>query len=160
MARIDPNLPLVPSILDRLIDPGSGGTRGQSGYTIERMVQAVRRDLEDLLNTRRCAAGISAGFKEVLSSVIVYGLPDLTTVEAITAQQRAALAGILERIISQFEPRLRDVKASLLDANDEKLRTLRFRIDAKLRVDPAPEVAFDTFLELSTGHYSVRRRGD
>jgi predicted component of type VI protein secretion system len=39
------------------------------------------------------------------------------------------------------------------DAND---RSVKFRIDARLCVDPAPEVAFDTVLELTTGHYSVK----
>ena len=38
------------------------------------------------------------------------------------------------------------------DGND---RSVRFRIEARLSVDPAPEVAFDTVLELTTGHYSV-----
>ena len=38
-------------------------------------------------------------------------------------------------------------------------RTVRFHIDARLCLDPAPEVAFDTILELTTGHYAVRPTG-
>jgi predicted component of type VI protein secretion system len=34
--------------------------------------------------------------------------------------------------------------------------TIRFRVDARLSVDPSPEVAFDTILELTSGHYSVK----
>jgi hypothetical protein len=33
---------------------------------------------------------------------------------------------------------------------------VKFRIEGRLCLDPAPEVAFDTTLELTTGHYSVR----
>jgi predicted component of type VI protein secretion system len=39
-------------------------------------------------------------------------------------------------------------------------RTVRFHINARLTVDPAPEVAFETVLELMTGHTSVQRSGD
>ena len=64
---------------------------------------------------------------------------------------------MLEKIVETFEPRLRDVKATLLQGGDVKMRTLRFRIDARLRVDPAPEVAFETVLELASGFSAVRR---
>ena len=44
----------------------------------------------------------------------------------------------------------------MTDAGEGAERRVRFRIDARLCVDPAPEVAFDTVLELMTGHYSVK----
>ena len=38
----------------------------------------------------------------------------------------------------------------------ENERALRFRIDAKLRVQPAPEpVSFDTVLHLHNGEYQI-----
>ena len=157
MPRIDPTLPLTPSLLDRLIDARTGGARGQSGYTIEQMTAAVRRDLEDLLNTRQSHADVPPEYAEVLSSIVAYGLPDLTTLPALTPNERAEMATILETLLTRFEPRLRDVRATLLEDKDERQRTLRFRIEATLAVDPAPPVAFDTLLELSTGHYSVKR---
>jgi hypothetical protein len=33
---------------------------------------------------------------------------------------------------------------------------VRFKVEAHLRVDPAPAVAFDTILELTTGHYTIK----
>ena len=48
--------------------------------------------------------------------------------------------------------------ATMIDAG-EKTRAVRFHIDARLRVDPAPEVAFDTILELTTGHTTVKPSG-
>ena len=64
------------------------------------------------------------------------------------------LPASIETIVARFEPRLRDIRASLLNS-DLKDRTVRFRIDARLCVEPAPEVAFDTVLQISTGQYTI-----
>jgi type VI secretion system protein ImpF len=156
MSRNDLQQGLMPSIIDRLIDPSSGGTAWRRGYGLEQMVEAVQRDLEALLNTRRTDMGLAENFTEVHKSILGYGLPDLTSLNAITPQQREEIGRIIEASISRFEPRLRDVHATLLDSTDDKSGALRFRIDARLRVDPHPDVAFDTILELTTGHYTVK----
>ena len=147
---------LMPSIIDRLIDPGSGGTAWRRGYGLEQMIQAVQRDLEDLLNTRQSHEGLPLEFKEVHNSIVAYGLPDLNSMNAITAQQRQQTGRLIEAIIARFEPRLKDIKATLVEGGDNKARSVKFRVDARMRVDPAPEVAFDTILELTTGHYSIK----
>ena len=49
---------LMPSILDRLIDPDSAGTDARRGYGLTQMLEVIRRDLEDLLNTRQSIADI------------------------------------------------------------------------------------------------------
>lgn len=159
MARVDPNQGLMPSILDRLLDPESGGTAWRRGYGVEQMIDVVSRDLEDLLNTRQSHAGLPADFVETHNSLIGYGLPDLTSLEAITPQQREEIGRVIEGIIARFEPRLRDVKATLVAGADSKERTVRFRVEARLRLDPAPDVAFDAVLELATGQYSVKATG-
>jgi type VI secretion system protein ImpF len=156
MSRVDNQQGLMPSLLDRLIDPDSGGTSWRRGYGVEQMMEAVRRDLEDLLNTRQSLAGIPPGFIETEKSVIGYGLPDLTSLNAVTTQQREDIGRVIELIVSRFEPRLKDVRAVLTDAGSGKERTVRFHIEAKMCVDPAPEVAFDTILELTTGHYTIK----
>jgi type VI secretion system protein ImpF len=147
---------LMPSIIDRLVDPSSGGTAWRRGYGVQQMVQAVQRDLEDLLNTRQTHVGLPEEFKEVHNSIIAYGLPDLNSLNAISAQQRQQIGRLIETIIARFEPRLKDIRATLVDGSDNKARTVKFRVDARMRVDPAPEVAFDTILELTTGHYSIK----
>ena len=159
MSRIDPQQALMPSILDRLIDPDAGGTAWRHGYGIEQMAAAVQRDLEDLLNTRQAHAGLPEAYAELQKSIYAYGLPDLTSLNAVTPQQREEIGRLLEKVVSYFEPRLKDVRAGMLDPGDEKQRTVRFRVEARLCVDPAPEVAFDTILELTTGHYSVKPTG-
>ncbi len=157
MARADPLQGLMPSLLDRLIDPEADGTSWQHGYSVQQMVAAVFRDLEELLNTRQTAVGIPPDFAEVRDSIIAYGMPDLTTVAAVTPAQRAAIGSVLEGLIQRFEPRLRDIRAVLLDPGQEVKRTVKFRIEARMRVDPAPEVAFDTILELTTGRSTLAR---
>jgi type VI secretion system protein ImpF len=146
----------MPSVLDRLIDPESGGTGRRRGYTAEHIVDAVRRDLEDLLNTRRTSAAAAAHYPEVANSIVAYGLPDLATLDALTRQQREAIGRVIEGVIAQFEPRLLDVRATLVDAGSATQRTVRFRVDARLAMEPAPEVAFETVLELTTGHASIQ----
>lgn len=150
---------LLPSILDRLTDPTSAGTSGRLGYTLLQMTQAVRRDLEELLNTRQTNAGIPPHFVEVHRSIVGYGLPDFTAVNASTPSERARIGRIVETLISRYEPRLRDVRVTLVDTDDQNDRTVRFRIDARLAVDPAPEVEFETVLELLSGRTSVEAKG-
>jgi type VI secretion system protein ImpF len=159
MSRLDSQQPLMPSMLDRLIDPDSGGTVAQRGYSISQMVEAVQRDLEDLLNTRQTYPDMPEAFTEVARSIVGYGLPDLVSFNAVSPQQCLAFGRILEQIVSNFEPRLRDVRATMVDPGGSKERRVQFRVEARLCVDPAPEVAFDTVLELATGHYSVQQSG-
>ena len=147
---------LMPSIIDRLIDPGSGGTAWRRGYGVQQMADAVQRDLEDLLNTRQSHIGLPPEFKELHNSIVAYGLPDLNSLDAITPAQRQQIGRVIETIVARFEPRLKDIKATLVEGSDNKARSLKFRVDARMRVDPAPEVAFDTILELTTGHYSIK----
>lgn len=159
MSRIENNQGLIPTVLDRLIDPESTGTRFRRGYSLQQMLDAVRRDLENLLNTRQYADEISDDFTEVRRSILNYGLPDLTPLPASTAQQRKEIGQIIERVIMTYEPRLRDVQARLKEQKDTEVESIRFEISGRLNVDPSPEVAFSTVLELETGHTSVQASG-
>lgn len=145
----------LPSLIDRLIDPDSAGTLARTGYGLEEMIDAVRRDLEELLNTRRGQQVPAERYAELSRSVFNYGLPDLVTTPAATLQQREALARLLEQIVTLYEPRIRDVRATVRGNVDGKDRAIKFRIEGKMRVEPAPDVEFETVLELSTGHSKV-----
>jgi type VI secretion system protein ImpF len=62
----------------------------------------------------------------------------------------------VEETVRRFEPRLESVVVSIEPVRSSE-RMLRFRIDARLKIDPAPEpITFDTVLQLSSGEYSVR----
>jgi type VI secretion system protein ImpF len=154
MARVDPKLGLMPSVLDRLIDPASAGTEAQRGYTLNQMMEAVRKDLEELLNTRQTLDDAARSRERVRNSILGYGLPDFTSVPVTTPQQRQEIAQALEATVVRYEPRLRDIRVVPLDPEGGKQTMLRFRIEARLTVEPGPEVAFDTVTE-QTGQYSV-----
>ena len=96
-----PKRGLLPSIIDRLVDPESAGTTILTGYTVEKMYRAVLRDLEDLLNSVHTARDIPAEFPDVRDSIVGYGLPDLTSIESISAEQRATIARTIRRAIER-----------------------------------------------------------
>lgn len=160
MSRATPDLPLQPSILDRLIDlePDISREAPRSrAQTLRDLKASVRRDLEDLLNTRCRATGWPIELEELRASLVAYGIPDFTGMNLAPARQREAFRLMLEDAIRQFEPRFARVHVQLLDNSDLGDRSLRFRIDALLKVDPAPEpVAFDSSLEPATGTFEVK----
>jgi len=158
MSRIPSNQPIMPSILDRLIDPDSGGTVAKPYYDVEQIMSVVRRDLEYLLNSRQTCSTRVLGYPEVAESIVAYGLPDLVNLAAVTTAQREAIARMLESIIARYEPRLKEIQATLAEDDLNGVRTLRYTIQARLKLDPAPDVAFDTVLELTTGKYSITPR--
>lgn len=156
MSRIESSQGLIPSLLDRLIDPDSGGTAWRPGYGIEQVQEAVRRDLELLLNTQTALHEIPPEYAEARNSVLSYGVPDVTSLPRQGAQVREQIGRAIEESIRMHEPRLREVRAIPIDAaEDPKQMRVRFQITAKLHVDPFPEVAFTTILKLSTGQTSV-----
>jgi type VI secretion system protein ImpF len=156
MSRLDQNQGLMPSVLDRLIDPDTEGTAWRRGYGLQQVVDAVRRDLEELLNTHPSFHDLPEEWAELRRSVLAYGLPDMASVSAANQIEREELGRVVEAIIQRFEPRLRDVRAVLVESGEGEDRHVRFHIEARLNVDPAPEVAFETVLELSTGHASIQ----
>ena len=148
------------SILDRLIDlePGVSREPVQSRLlTIGRAKASVVRDLENLLNTKRSVLAPPAAFREVNNSVFVYGLQDFTSQNPRSPMVRQQLRQQIERIISRFEPRLKNVKVNLEMAGQNE-RNLRFRITALLVADPVTEpVTFDTYFDVSRGEYVISR---
>lgn len=155
MARVDRQQELTPSILDRLTNRRSAGSAGVSGYNLVDMMEAVREDLEELLNTKQTLGLWAKNRERVSNSILGYGLPEIASLPAVTPQQRQEIARILEATVARHEPRLRDIRVILLNAEGEKQPTLRFRIEARLRVEPAPEVAFDATPK-ETGQLTVQ----
>ena len=163
MSRIRSDQPLTPSLLDRLIDREPGISREvpkSRTQVLSELKQSVRRDLENLLNTRWRATRISEDLEELEFSLANYGIPDISGVSLSSAGEREGFRRIVERVIRHFEPRFKSVSVEMLDEGESLDRTLRFRIDALLHADPVPEpVVFDSSLEPSTGNIEVRGAG-
>ena len=66
MDRTDASRGLTPSALDRLVDPDADRAGSRRGYTPQQMIDLVRRDLEDLLNTHQSDRGIPEEFRDTL----------------------------------------------------------------------------------------------
>jgi type VI secretion system protein ImpF len=160
MAKLDNNIRLVPSVLDRLIDehPKVSQEPVPNRYqNVRQLKRSVARDLEALLNTRQeTDVEMPSDFNEVNRSLLMYGLPDFTSVNLLNQEDRNRIRRSLERSIATFEPRLERVRVNL-ESRGEHDRAVRFRIDAFLRIEPTREaVTFDAVLQLNTQEYRVR----
>jgi len=159
MAKIESQQGLKASIIDRLIDQDSDGTSWRPGYSAEMMVDSVRRDLEDLLNTHLAQEEVPPEYVEVRNSIVAFGVPDLASHRATQAGVGDRVKAALEHAIAQFEPRLSDVRVKVIDLGSNSLMKLEFEIHAILRVDPSPEVTFLTVLKLTTGETTLQKIG-
>ena len=159
MARTDNEVRVTPSVLDRLLDYEPELSREplpSRAKNLRQFKQSIRRDLEWLLNTRQIAEGLPPELKETNDSLAAYGLPDFTTLSIESAADQKQIKREIEETIRRFEQRLENVVVSFEPGRPTE-RVLRFRIDARLKVDPAPEpITFDTVLQLGSGQYLVR----
>lgn len=144
------------SVLDRLIDlePDNRMENPLSRTQSVRVLKnAVRRDLEWLLNSRRVVDVPDEGMKEVNRSAYVYGLPDLSSLTMASTGDRSRLTRQILTAINLFEPRLTNVRLVLVETPDAAKKDVRLRIEAMLRMDPVPEpISFDTVIELKSGN--------
>jgi len=161
MSRIDNEIRITPSVLDRLLDdrPDESREAPASRQTSLRLLKdAVRRDLEWLLNTRLDPAARSLEMPEVSRSLASYGLPDFTNADVRSSDGRDSLRAAIETAVRNFEPRLEGVQV-VLESLTETERAVRYKIEAQLRVDPAPEpVVFDTMLPIGGSQFRVREK--
>ena len=159
MARGELERTVQQSFLDRLIDT-EPAERSEPAMTwaqsVRELKRSVHRDLEALLNTRRTPEAAGDDMPELSASLYNYGLPDLSSMSRDAPEVRARLLHFVEDAISLFEPRLANIRASLVDEPNATRRDLHFVIHALLRMDPNPErVLFDNTRDASRGTYQV-----
>lgn len=147
-------------LLDRLIDDAPDKERDpplSAPEAIAIVRRSVRRDIEALLNTRRRWRSWDEGYHELAVSPVAYGISDFAAGAFNDPAQRDRLRTQIENMIRRFEPRLAQVRVVLLDGDNTLDSTLRLRIEALLRVEPAPEpIAFDTLVDAATAEVQVK----
>ncbi len=155
MARLAGDVTVTLSVLDRLIDREPGTqveaplSRSQS---VRLLKQAVRRDLEWLLNTRRIAEPPGDDLPELQQSLYCFGLPDFSSLTMASSADQAKLIRQLLSAIKLFEPRLDNVRIVPVESTETGMQRLTLRIEGMLKMDPSPEpVSFDTVIELKSG---------
>ncbi len=146
-------------MLDRLIDfdptNQNEATKSRS-QDLKELKQAVRRDLEWLLNTRHGIEEVSEDLQEVSNSLAKFGLPDFTGLSSRNDDDRKDLIRNVETALKFFEPRFMNLNVTLEEVNMVD-RGVKFRIQATLRVEPTPEpVVFDTILQVGSGEFEVK----
>lgn len=158
------DVPVSIPLLDRLIDHEPRNSQElppSRSQSVRILRDSLRRDLEWLLNSRRIAMPPDESFTELNKSLYMFGLPDLTSYSVGNPRDRASLLRILQSTIATFEPRLDNVRVIPVEDAELGSRTLRFRIEAWLKMDPAPEVIyFDTVLQLMSGEVKIKGEAD
>jgi len=160
MADIEYTDQIVPSVLDRLIDDNPGVSRDAPKLRVQAMRdlrRSVRRDIEELLNTRQTILDWSDDLDQVEYSMIDFGTPDFSSLSLTSEEARQRFRALIEERIRKLEPRFKSVEVRLVANADPLDRTLRFHIDAWIFVDPAPErVDFDSLLEPVSRTFTVK----
>jgi len=159
MTKSDPDLRLLPSLLDRLTAPSGGpttiGTESDRPVQLDQLRDQVKRDLECLLNSKRAVPDFPHERDHLNHSLLTFGLPDFSG-KSLSALLGGDLRAAVDQAIRRFEPRLSRVEIQI-DEDRPSAHALRFRINALLKVEPMPEpITFDTVLELDTRKFEVR----
>jgi type VI secretion system protein ImpF len=159
MARGNDEGSVAMSVFDRLLDddPARGEDLHKTrGNALVELRDALRRDLEALLNTRPCSTTWEAYLVELDDSILNYGVATVTNAELSANENRERFRGAVERAVRRFEPRFLRVSVTLIEDADRIDRTLRFRIEALVRAEPAPEpLVFDSIVDPSTQGITV-----
>jgi type VI secretion system protein ImpF len=149
-------------LLDRLVDnePGEPADRPLSSAAAMKALRAsVCSDLAELLNTRRRWRSWDPGLTELDHSLAGFGLPDFAAGAFNDPRRREELRQLVETCVRRFEPRIANLNVRLLEPTDPLSPTLRLRVEALLRADPAPEpITFDTLVDLSTKNVTISVR--
>lgn len=161
MARVESDQPLVPSVLDRLLDDDPETRREPpkaQHQVLAELRASVRRDLENLLNTRWRFEEWPVEYEELDRSLVSYGIPDVSAANLGSPEALRKFLAVVERTIRRFEPRFVSVKVRPVEKSSRLDRTMRFRIDAMMHAYPAPEpIVFDSVVEPTTGRFLVER---
>lgn len=158
MSRLSPTTSVAGSLLDRLRNDEASRGKVSAAQSLRDLKQSVLRDLQNLLNTRWRCKSWPPSLAELDRSLVNYGIPDFGGVNLGTQQAREEFRKILEKTIRNFETRFGNVsvKEAPPEPGDSQ-RTLRYRVDATLLVEPVEPIRFETALEPATAALRVSR---
>jgi len=157
---LDPRI--TPSLLDRLTDH-EPGIRDEPVMSRNQGLRALKaalwRDMNALLNTKRREEELPEQYVETTKSLLTFGIPDFTSYSLKSPSDQNRLRRAIEAAIRRFEPRLEKINVTI-QLPDEADPTMRFRVDAFLQIEPAPEpVTFETVLPPGTSHFLIVGEG-
>jgi type VI secretion system protein ImpF len=151
---------LQPSLLDRLTDeePGSEAeSRERRVLSLRALRNGVLRDLAWLFNTTCLLSADAPQLPHVASSVLNYGIPDLSG-NFIANFNLSRLERAIRQAIWDFEPRLirSTVSVRALPQEKENHNKISFEIEADMWAQPYPERLYlKTELDLEHGSVTL-----
>lgn len=115
----------------------------------------IKKSLEYLLNTRKPQLIWPEHLVELNSSILNYGLPDLTTIYHGTPASAKSLCQLIAKTIETHEPRLKNLSVTL--AEEENLQPmLKLRIEAILTTMNIPSLfIFESSVDALNYHFNV-----
>ena len=144
------------ALLDRLIDEHSDRA-GDDLPSLSRLKEGLRRDLENLLNTRRRFLRPPSDLDQLNESLLNYGMDDLTNESVNSPQFRHDFVIMVEDVLRRLEPRISQFEVVLLDNPDPIDRTLRFRIVGNVNLGgDRHELQFDSHVDPVSAGIVVR----
>lgn len=155
------NLDLNQSLLDKLINDEVIPREKIANkiYQLSRITKSLARDLENLLNSRRSNYFFPEIWSELYTSIINYGIPDITGKTLDTHNHRHKICETIRRTILNFEPRLIDPSIEILNTN-ENCR-LHLRIKGLLLIHGDKEmVSFDSILQSEESFFHIEEVND
>lgn len=145
------------SVFDRLLDEAPDleqDTPSSLSEQVREMREAIRRDLEALLNTRRCPVAPPSALGELKDALVFYGVDGIVAANLVTDESKLRLARAIELRIALFETRLNDVHVTILKGGSSGDRALRMRISATFRLNEAmPAISFESTIDPSTQRF-------
>ena len=109
-----------------------------------------------MLNTRQNQDPEIDNYPLLANSVYRFGLPEVIGLRASSQEDRQKIARMIELAVMRNEPRLTNVKAVLMvQEKTTRFSTLNYRIEARLFIEKAPSVVFETLIEFATGQTRI-----
>jgi type VI secretion system protein ImpF len=129
------------SILERLIDRTRDRSPNGSGAgTAVAVAEEIRRDVENLLNTRCAFSGEWASERpEMAGTIVCYGMPEEGHVNLTSQKDVDDLGRRIRGVVERFEPRLSRVRVKVLERPKDLSRDVLLEITATVRVEDYQE---------------------
>jgi type VI secretion system protein ImpF len=153
MARAKAENLITQSLLDRLCDVEEWPTTRHSSMRAYR--ESIKRDVENLLNSRKPPIPELQNYPRAVVSVLNYGLPDINSYSDSGNDQNKLLTALVQTL-RNYEPRIQNLRVFAVRP-DTLTRSLHFHIEGQIQFDTTIEdIQFDTVLELTRGEYEVK----
>lgn len=157
------SLQVTPTLLDRLIDQNPGcdqesATEWNNGLIA--LKESIRRDLENLLNTRLTVAVDYQRFPELKRSILNYGLIDFSQVPLESESDQKQFAARIEQVIELFEPRFSNLSVELFNKDKNQKRMLYLTISATMQLEAQLiTVAYQSQVDVLDRHLESLQHG-